>query len=965
MPRITTELPFASKVESSKSKVARAKCAGLRLVFFAMALPVFMGLLPMLSVAAEPHTAQEYQVLQDREDRMVAVLPNRMIVIAQKMPAAPVVSAQVWVKTGSIYEQEHVGAGLSHFLEHLVSGGSTDSRTEEQSNALLGAIGGQTNAATSLDTVRYYINTTRDHTSKAIDLISDWLSSARITNEEYARERDVIQREFDMGRGDPNRIFWKLSQQARYPQAHPARHPTIGYIDEFRSITRDEIYDFYKRMYVPNNMVFSVAGDIEPRQVVQQIAGLWKDVPPGELPDLVLPDAAPQKTPQTVIGHADVTRPRIRLMWPNADLGTQDDYALDVLGIVLGEGESSRLVRELRDERQIVTNVDAYNFSVPWGQAFFGVDAEVADFEPDSSAADMTAQEAQLAQTQQAVLQQIEQIQQDGISGEELARAKRKVIAYVLQAAQTADGMAGRIARDVINHQDPDYLNRYAKAIEQVTAEQVQAAAEKYLSQDSLIVARLLPLEEGQQLDVQRRPDGEPIASGEAVRDIDLDNAAMLEGLKSHLHNDEVAASEVEPPQEFTLSNGIRLIVQRSSIVPAVAMQAYSLGGLLGDEAGHEGVSYAMASMLRRGTKSYSAEDLNVMVEDLGAELSTASGNNTWYVRARALEEDWPKVYRMMADIMLNPAFEQAEWEKLQPRLIAAIDRRESQWSGELGSRFREVFFQGHPWSQTPMGRREVIESLTAVDLADYHRSRLNGEDMVIAIVGDVDPRRARDLTEELFADVPRTSNAAFDPPSPPNPQTKVVVQHTDKPTTAVQIGFGPGIKRTSEEYPAVQVMSKVLSDFPVGYLHRALRGEGKGLVYAAWGYPRVGVVEGSYEIAFNTSPQDVTEAVQQVLLVVQRLKQGQISETDLQRAKAKLLTTELFGKQSNSDRAAEFALDELYGVDQSLEDYLQAVNAVTVEDVQRVAYNMLNNPTVVIISNDEIDTQPLELLLQ
>ena len=97
-------------------------------------------------------------MLQDRPDRLLAELPNGLIVLAAETHTAAVVSTQVWVKTGSIYEQEHTGAGLSHFLEHLVSGGSTTTREEAESNAILASIGGQTNAATSLDSVYYYIN---------------------------------------------------------------------------------------------------------------------------------------------------------------------------------------------------------------------------------------------------------------------------------------------------------------------------------------------------------------------------------------------------------------------------------------------------------------------------------------------------------------------------------------------------------------------------------------------------------------------------------------------------------------------------------------------------------------------------------------------------------------------------------------------------------------------------------------
>ncbi|MEO1237471.1 MAG: pitrilysin family protein, partial [Planctomycetota bacterium] len=299
-----------------------------------------------------------YTLLSERPDRLVAELPNRMVIVAQSVPTAPVVSVQAWVKTGSLYEQEHVGAGLSHFLEHLVSGGTTTNRTEAQSTATLGRIGAQTNAATSLDTVRYYINTTSAHTATAVDLLSDWMQNNVVLQSEYERERDVIQSEFSMGQGDPGRIHWKLTQQARFADTptHPGAHPTIGYLDEFLTVSRDELYDFYRRMYVPNNMVFVVVGDIDPPQVIEQVAALWGDVPTGELPELSFPVAPPAETtgPVVVEGVAAITRPRVRLLWPGVRLGGEHDYALDLLAGVLG-----RVVERVdrRDELAVVAQL--------------------------------------------------------------------------------------------------------------------------------------------------------------------------------------------------------------------------------------------------------------------------------------------------------------------------------------------------------------------------------------------------------------------------------------------------------------------------------------------------------------------------------------------------------------------------------------------------------------------------------
>ncbi|MCX5659727.1 MAG: pitrilysin family protein, partial [Planctomycetota bacterium] len=325
-------------------------------------------------------SAGPFEILQDRSDRVIARLPNRMIVVVQELHSAPVVSAQVWVKTGSIYEQEHVGAGLSHFLEHLLVGNSTSKRTEEQNKALLSHIGAEVNAATGLDAVHYYINTTAPFAADAVDLLSDWIQNSQITQEEFAREREVIQNEFAMGQGEPGRIFWKLTLQTRYRE-HPARHPTIGYLDEYLNITREEIVAFYKRMYVPNNIVFVVAGDVDRKAVLKQVAGLWAQAPTGKLPELSFPVEPSPSKPRTAEGTADIRQPMLRLAWPGTRQGAREDEALDLLGVILGEGEAGRLARTVRDAG-LASTVSAYNASFPWGEGFFGIDATIAPPRP-------------------------------------------------------------------------------------------------------------------------------------------------------------------------------------------------------------------------------------------------------------------------------------------------------------------------------------------------------------------------------------------------------------------------------------------------------------------------------------------------------------------------------------------------------------------------------------------------------
>ncbi|GAB4189299.1 MAG: pitrilysin family protein [Phycisphaeraceae bacterium] len=892
-------------------------------------------------------------MLHERADRLIVELPNRMIVVAQELPTAPVVSAQAWIKTGSIFEQEHVGAGLSHFLEHLLAGGSTSTRTEAESNAILGRIGAQTNAATGQDTVRYYVNTTREHAEDAIELVSDWMQNALITQTEYERERSVIQREMEMRNSRPDVILWKLTQQARY-QVHPARDPIIGYLDEFLSITRDEIYDFYKRMYVPNNMVFLVVGDIDKHQAVEQVAGRWSHVPPGQLPQVSLPVEPPVTEPREVTGYAEIEIPKLRLVWPGTKLGAPGDYELDVLAMVLGQGESSRLKRRVRDEQGLATSIGAYNSSSVWTEGYFAVSAEPRDG-VDS-----------LDDLKQAMLAEVARLRDEPVSEAELARAKRKVLADIAQSNQTVESVTSTLAWEIISLGEPGYLKRYADAVQSLTAEGLQQAARKYLTDDKLITVKLLPRVDEQSQDIPLTKRVPPPIDPSTVEHnpVELDNSALIHKLNDSLASADQDANgiRIDKPVEYRLDNGLKLIVQRSTVVPAVAMQYYWMGGLLADEPGREGVANAVASMLTRGTRHHTAQQLAEAIEDLGATLNATAGNNTAYAQATALREDWPTVLSLLSEIVIEPAFDAEEWDKLRPRLLAAIDRETETWIGELRQAFRREYFGRHPWSQTTLGRRDVVASLTVDDLARFHREHLSASDGVLVVVGDVDPEKVYQAASQAFAALPSELPVSFNPPVPDEPTPRVVQVETTKPATAFYIGFGPGISRNHPDFPALSVLTRVMSDFPSGWLEQELRGRGPGLVYSVGASAVSGLIPGYTAVLFNTSSDQAVEALQRTMQTVQRAKSGDYTEDDIQRAKAKVLTNEFFGRQSLSNRAMQLALDEIYGLgDPDSEKFLNAVAETNARRLKRMAERYLDNPVVVVLTNAPLDDQALE----
>ena len=226
------------------------------------------------SKAAMPgYGAEAYRIVSG-PDEIVSVLRNGAVVICKRV-ASPVAAVRGYAETGGVYEGQWLGGGLSHLLEHLVAGGSSERRTETENKKLLQEIGNDSNAYTTYDHTAFFVNTTTPHFAQAVDLVTGWMLGAKITYPEYTREYQVVQRELERNKGNPDMVFWQLTQENRY-KVSPAHVPVIGYQEVIQGLSRDDVYSYYKMAYQPNNMVFAVAANMDPEEmlkVMRQIFG--------------------------------------------------------------------------------------------------------------------------------------------------------------------------------------------------------------------------------------------------------------------------------------------------------------------------------------------------------------------------------------------------------------------------------------------------------------------------------------------------------------------------------------------------------------------------------------------------------------------------------------------------------------------------------------------------------------------
>src|SRR5437867_5352444 len=241
------------------------------------------------------------------------ILPNGLTIIVQEDHSAPVASVQAWCATGSINEDQHLGAGLSHILEHMLFKGTKTRSTNEIAQKVQD-VGGYINAYTSFDRTVFWIDVPKDGVATALDVLADATMNSTLPPQEYQKEQEVIRREFAMGMDDPDRMAGLLLFATAY-QRHPYRLPVISDLDIYNQLTQEQVMQYYKTRYVPNNLTFVVVGDVDAQKVRQQLADLFKPYTEKSLQPACIPAEPPQLGRREVHQEFSTELTHLSLAW--------------------------------------------------------------------------------------------------------------------------------------------------------------------------------------------------------------------------------------------------------------------------------------------------------------------------------------------------------------------------------------------------------------------------------------------------------------------------------------------------------------------------------------------------------------------------------------------------------------------------------------------------------------------------
>src|SRR5256886_748807 len=386
------------------------------------------------------------------------ILSNGLTIIVQEDRSAPVASVQAWCATGSVYEDQHLGAGLSHILEHMLFKG-TKTRSTNQIAQKIQDVGGYINAYTSFDRTVFWIDVPKDGVPTALDILADAMMNSTLPPEEYQKEQEVIRREFAMGMDDPDRMAGLLLFATAY-QRHPYRFPVIGELEIYNQLTQEQVMQYYKTRYVPNNLTFVVVGDVDAEKVRQQLTELFKPYPEKSLQPVFIPAEPPQLGRREVHQEFATELTHLSLTWHIPEVTSPDVPALDLLSTILGDGRSSRLYRRVREEAGLAFSISAFSYT-PGDPGLFGIDATL---DPKKRYA-----------AEQLVLRIIDEVKQAGVTAEELTKAKKISLSHHLGALTTMRGQASDIGSNWVLTRNLNFSRGYLDAVQKVTLDDTKA----------------------------------------------------------------------------------------------------------------------------------------------------------------------------------------------------------------------------------------------------------------------------------------------------------------------------------------------------------------------------------------------------------------------------------------------------------------------------------------------------------
>jgi len=886
------------------------------------------------------------------------LVKNGLTVLLMEENSTPVAALMVTYLVGS--RNEAIGyTGATHILEHLMFKGSAQFNKEQGKTiwTVLQNVGARINASTWLDRTNYFELLPSEHLETAIAIEADRMRKALLRDNDRQLEMTVVRNEFERGENDPWEALDKNIWATAY-QAHPYHHSTIGWRSDIEGVSTERLRQFYDTFYRPDNATVTVIGAFDTAQVLAWIKTYFGQYPssPAPIPEMYTTEPKQEGARRFIIkrnGELGI----VGMAFKTPEGRHADQYALAVLGSILGIGKTSHLYRALVD-KGLATNASL------WCQPFHdnGLLMTYVFMAPGTGHQEV----------EDIVREVFQKVQEQGITEEEVNRAKAQVKAEVAFSRDGSYSIASAL-NEAIALGDWTYYTNYLERLSEVTPDRVRQIARNYLNEDQGTTGWFVPLAAG----------GTGQAVGAPVTPAVHPGGPWLfrpEGAESQVDAAQAAAKSKDVPVSTNLAAqitdgevlpGLRLVTRPMGVEDVVTIYGSFYGGDIFSPAENQAVAEITATMLDKGSTKRDKFEISALLESVGARVGFSSDDYRVSFSARCLKDDVPLVLELLAEQLRQPAFHEADLDTLRQRMIGSLLRQGEDTDFQTRQVFsRNIYPAGHPNHILAIDElKALIEKITVKDLKTFHQQFYGLGSMNVVATGDID----RDVLEvnlrSRFGDWQRV---ALQAPSLDGcrgradlPATTEVKTMADKTSVDLMLGLAIGIDREHPDYLPLYLASYILGGNFAARLMATVRDE-EGLTYSigagvggvANGKDGYWAIHGTF--APNLLQQGQASALKQLDLWI---AEG-VTEEELAVKKTTIAGTFKVGLATTRGVAAAL-LDILErGREISYIDaYLGEINAVTLDQVNEAIRRYIRPDHLLHVAAGSIDKdlQPLD----
>ncbi len=882
-------------------------------------------------------------------------LDNGLEVVFHIDRSDPVVAVNLTAHVGS--SREKAGrTGFAHLFEHLLflESENLGKGGLDKMSARIGGSGA--NGSTSRDRTNYLQTVPNDALEKMLWAEADklgWFINT-VTDPVLAKEKQVVKNEKRQGIDNVpyGHNFYVIGKNL-YPKDHPYNWQVIGSLDDLQAATLDDVKEFFRRWYVPNNVTLTVAGDFDPVQAKKWVKKYFDEIKRGKEVKPLPKRAGVVKETKKLYHEDNFARlPQLTRAYPTVEQYHPDQYALDVLFNYLSQGKKAPLYRVLVEDKKLVPAVNMFHRSEElageaylFARAFNGTDLNKINVAIDEAFA---------------------LFEKEGISKKDLSRIKAGQETQFYNGLASVLGKGAQLALYNIYTGDPGYAEKEIKAISNVSTDDVMRVYKKYIKDKNYIATSFVP--KGQKnLALTGSKKAEVKEETIAQKDDKVNPNVNAKYKRTPSTFDRTKeppygkAPEVKTPNVWkTKANGMEVYGIQNSEVPLVNYEIVIEGGKLLDDMKKVGVANLTARLMSQGTKNKTPQELEEAIQQLGANINIFANTEDIRIRVNTLAKNYDATVALVEEMLTQPRWDTKEFERIKKSIINQIRGQQANPVAIANNKYNKlVFGDSNIRSKNILGTMKSVNSITLDDLKAFYNKNISPSVARMHVVGDIDKNTVEKSLNGLNKNWKKKKVSIPSYSTPKRPEKSKVYFYDVPNAKQTVINFGyPALAQTDADYYPAVVMNYILGGGGfASQLTQTLR-EGKGYTYGIFSQFQGTKSPGFFRIFSRVRSNVTKESADEIKKILDNYAKN-YNEKDL-------ATTKGFLIKSNA-RAFETAnaklnlLDNIskYGWDY---DYVKQregiVKGMTIDEIRKLSNKYLDSNKMIWLFVGDAKTQ-------